>query len=183
MSVPACQVERFCVLRLRWDRWIFQEVNNELHLVLIQPQVGHVYVLVFLEQCHGNWVLFNQHLVRSGTLTLEPGVIANLGYSNQVRTDLVAMTNGVARGAMPGKQITAVFLDYRSVGIAAHRSCTITLPAVEPVANHDGHKAGMVSGCVQHPLMGGLIPNQDAWLVAVTVVGIRIGVKAEFLGN
>src|SRR6185437_11507907 len=186
VSVAAYQIKRLCfrwIMGLSCLRWIFEKINDEPDLILIQPQVGHVYLLVFFEQgcCYG--VAGCQHLVWSSNLAFQPRRIAHVSHTLQIRADLIAMTDGVTGCAMTCKQVAAVLLYDWSLSVTAQRSPAPVLPGVEPVTDHDGHEARVVSGSVKHPLLRRFVANQNSRLMAVTIVGIRIRIEAQLFGD
>jgi hypothetical protein len=69
-----------------------------------------MHLFVFLKKRGTNRITVTNHLVGSVNKMFQPFRVANVSNSLKVRTNLVAMPNGVACGALSGEKIAALVI-------------------------------------------------------------------------
>ena len=91
-----------------------KEAHQLIHIVISQPRIRHVHFVIFPKQRRSDGILFRQHLIGGRNEADKPCVIAHIGHTQQVRTNLVSMANGVACGALAAKNVTPFVADVDS---------------------------------------------------------------------
>src|SRR5579864_8051088 len=96
------------------------------------------------------------------------------------------MANGVACGAMRGKNVATLVLDVDRrrllvTGFGVH--CLSVTPTAEPVPDPVRKEPRIIGGRVAHPLSTWFVADQHARSVAIAIVGIGFTVKAKLFAD
>src|SRR5438270_2171897 len=113
---------------------------------------------------------------------LKPAVVAHIGYTQQIRADFIAMANGMACGAMCGEGVAAIITDVncrRLLIICLGIDCLRMAPVAEPISNHVRQEPRIICSGVAHPLASRFIAYHHAGGMAVAIIWIGLGVKAQ----
>src|ERR1700748_2616578 len=84
---------------------LFQESNEFRDVVVANTQIGHSHLLIFLKQGRSDRVTVLNHLVRRLDKMFQPFGITNLSDTLKIRSNLVAVTYGMAGRAICGENI------------------------------------------------------------------------------
>jgi len=111
--VPLVVLIVFMILVLRSDFFAvtetrslsLHELDQRVHVQLRQVQPGHLNLLVLLEQRGRDRIFLVNQFVRLTNHSAEPGSIANAGYTQQIRPNLIAVANCVTRSTARRKKI------------------------------------------------------------------------------
>jgi hypothetical protein len=103
-----------------------------------------MHLFVFLKKRGTNRITVTNHLVGSVNKMFQPFRVANVSNSLKVRTNLVAVPNGVACGALSGKKIAAlVNINFLGLGCARALFFPGKLPVVKSVADQVARNRGL----------------------------------------
>src|SRR6185436_3164258 len=148
-GVARCLVRARLLLARGGDRVRFQEAHQVFDVARPQPQVGHADLLVFVVQGARDGVAAGQHFVGLLDVARDPRALAPCSHAGQVRPELVAFADGVARTALAREQALAVrHRDRLRLRVAC---AALGVPAEEG-AHPRGEEARVVHGREARPL-------------------------------
>src|SRR5262249_1425081 len=91
----------------------------------------------------------------------QPLPAADVDYAQQIRPDLVSMSDGMARDTIPSEQIFAFIAVFERASVSRTRLLgrVIVLEIIEEITNHPGLKTGIVQGGTAYPLADCIIAD------------------------
>src|SRR5258706_9195110 len=149
----------------------FQVREHHGHIVRPQTQIGHPQLLVLAKKDGGDRIAFGQHLVRNLNVPGEPRALAACGHARQVRPQLVALPDTVARAAPALEKIPPrVRGELVRLGVAVLGQ--YVFPA-EKSSDAGGEERRIVERRVLHPLPGQLVAEHHSRDVVVARDRVR----------